>query len=276
MAEKVMLVVIDGLGYDTALEQCGFLESLVAGGKARRWKMRSVLPSLSVPIYETLHSGVEPHDHGITSNEGVRLTRTEHVFKVARAHGRRTGAVAHFNFSELFNSAPFDPIEDMETNDEARCVQYGRFYLQQGKTSFNLGLASEADVVTQASILVRRHQPDYLLLHSSGCDSVGHVYGGQSPEYKKQAWMTDNQIAQHLQPWRDAGYRVLVTADHGMSAFGHHGGNSDDVRYVAFYDIGNPEGGEAQEIAGQLSVAPTILSIMGLPRPAAMTAPALA
>ncbi|WP_455371912.1 alkaline phosphatase family protein [Limibacillus halophilus] len=276
MVEKVMLVVIDGLGYDTAVEQCGFLESLVAGGKARRWKMRSVLPSLSVPIYETLHSGVQPHDHGITSNDNVRLTETEHVFKVARAHGRSTGAVAHFNFSELFNSAPFDPIEDMEVNDETRCVQHGRFYLQQGKTRFNLGLASEADVVTQASILVTRHRPDYLLLHSSGCDSVGHVYGGESPEYKKQAWLTDDQIAQHLHRWRGAGYRVLVTADHGMSAFGHHGGNSDDVRFVAFYDIGHPEGGEATEIADQLAVAPTILSIMGLPRPAGMKAEPLA
>ncbi|MBB3065793.1 alkaline phosphatase family protein [Limibacillus halophilus] len=275
MTSKVMLVVIDGLGFQTAVEHCGFLESLVQAGKARRWKMASVLPSLSVPIYETLHSGVQPHDHGITSNDNVRMTGTDHVFKVARAQGRRTGAVAHFNFSELFNRAPFDPIEDMEVNDESRCVQYGRFYLQHGKTRFNIGLASEADLLNQASILVHRHAPDYLLLHSSGCDSVGHLYGGESPEYKKQAWATDDQIAQHLHRWQGAGYRVLVTADHGMSAFGHHGGNTDDVRMVAFYDIGHPKGGAAPELADQLSVAPTILDRMGLKIPKAMTAPPL-
>ena len=86
MLQKVVLVVIDGLGFKTAVDNCGFLEGLVASGKARRWKMRTALPSLSVPLYETLHCGVEPIAHGITSNDACRLSESEHVFKLARVY----------------------------------------------------------------------------------------------------------------------------------------------------------------------------------------------
>jgi len=32
---RLVLIVIDGLGYQTSVNHCGFLESLVHGGKAR-------------------------------------------------------------------------------------------------------------------------------------------------------------------------------------------------------------------------------------------------
>ena len=41
MSNKVILVVVDGLKYETALGHCGFLEGQVESGKARRWRMRS-------------------------------------------------------------------------------------------------------------------------------------------------------------------------------------------------------------------------------------------
>ena len=72
MKDKVILVIIDGLKYQTAIEQCGYLEALVESKKARRMKMIAVLPTLSAPIYETLHTGLEPLEHGITSNDNLR------------------------------------------------------------------------------------------------------------------------------------------------------------------------------------------------------------
>jgi predicted AlkP superfamily pyrophosphatase or phosphodiesterase len=276
MSNKVILVVIDGLGFRTCVDHCGYLESLVVSGKARRWTMEAVLPSLSAPIYETLHSGTEPHDHGITSNANIRLSSSDHVFAVARRHDRRTAAVAHYNFCELYNGAPYSPLEDHEFDDQARTIQHGRFYSQEGRSRHHLCVMSDADLMTKTSILVRRFAPDYLLVHSMSCDAVGHAYGGGSPEYELSAWGVDDQLAQHVALWREVGYRVLVTADHGMSADGHHGGTTEDVRKVAFYDIGHPDGGVAAERVSQLSVAPTSLSLMGLPVPAAMAGPPLA
>ena len=43
---RVLLVIMDGAGYDAALSECGWLEGAVALRQARRWKMRTALPSL--------------------------------------------------------------------------------------------------------------------------------------------------------------------------------------------------------------------------------------
>ena len=72
MNGKVILVIMDGVGYGTAVRQCGFLEGSVELGRARRWKMRAALPTRSAPLYETLHTGLAPAEHGLTANEALR------------------------------------------------------------------------------------------------------------------------------------------------------------------------------------------------------------
>ncbi|HLI13816.1 MAG TPA: alkaline phosphatase family protein [Alphaproteobacteria bacterium] len=266
-AGRVILLLIDGLGYETAVRHCGYLEGLVQAGAARRWRMRTALPSLSRPLYETVLTGLAPHDHGVTSNDVCRLSRVDHVFGVARRHGRRTGAAAYAWISELYNRAPFDPRRDIECDDEAKPIQHGRFYLHESYP--------DRDLLYQAAALIDRRRPDFMLIHPMGCDMIGHKFGSDSPEYRTQASKLDSLLAALIPDWRADGYDVLVTADHGMNADGYHGGTLDDVCRVAFYHIGHPEGGSVGQEVSQLSVAPTILTLMGLPIPDAMRAPAL-
>lgn len=272
MAGKVVFVLIDAVGFQDFVDQFGTLEGLVEGGLARRWKMRTVLPTLSLPVYETLHTGVPPHEHGIRSNDCAELSKVPNVFTLARAASRKTAAVAHYSFSELYNGAPYRPLEDMETDDESRNVQHGRFYSELNYTSFNLNLPSEHDLTTQASILIKRHAPDYLLLHTFSPDAVGHAHGADSKQFRHQCWAVDNALAEAVPLWLEEGYRVLITADHGMTGEGRHGGTSEAERMVAFYDVGHPVGGVADQVVSQLAVAPTILALMGLDRPATMQA----
>ena len=83
MKRKVILVIMDGVGYDTALSHCGFLEGMVEFGRARRWLMRASLPTVSAAMYETLHTGLPPIDHGVVGNEALRPSIRE-----CRASGR--------------------------------------------------------------------------------------------------------------------------------------------------------------------------------------------
>jgi predicted AlkP superfamily pyrophosphatase or phosphodiesterase len=274
--EKVILVLVDAVGYQAALESFGTIESLVEFGLARRWCMRSVLPSLSAPVYETLHTGTPPHIHGIRSNDRVVLSKGPHVFGLLRQAGRPTGAVAHYFFSELYNKAPYEPLRDMEVDDPALDIRHGRFYSEQGYSKANLNLPSNLDLFTRATLMIRRDRPDYLLIHSFAPDSVGHIYGADSKEYRDEIWSIDNAMAEVIHLWREEGYRILVTADHGQTPDGRHGGTTDVERLVPFYDIGNPIGGVAEGIVDQLSVAPTILSILGLRPPPEMRAAPLA
>ena len=95
---KVVLVLVDGLKLETAVDEMVWLEAAVRRKQARRLKMRSETPSLSRPLYETIHTGLAPCDHGVMSNETVRLSISEHLFGVIRGHGGTTAASAYSFF----------------------------------------------------------------------------------------------------------------------------------------------------------------------------------
>jgi predicted AlkP superfamily pyrophosphatase or phosphodiesterase len=263
---RLILVLVDGLGFDTAAQQMGFLEGAVAAGQARRWRLHCALPSLSRPLYETIHTGLAPMDHGILSNETVRPSSAEHLFGRVRAAGGRTAAAAYAWFSELYDGVPYDPVMGREVDDPARVIQHGRFYTEDD--------TPDREVIRTGAMLAGRFSPDYLLIHPMGCDWVGHGYGADSPAYRRQAAMMDDLLAQYAPRWLAQGYTVAVTADHGMDADGRHGGTRPEVCSVPFYLLGGPGGPPSAE-ASQLSVAPTLLALMGLPPAPAMTAAAL-
>lgn len=269
MAEgKVVLVVLDGLGADTAFAELGWLEAMTAAGQAARWRMECCLPSLSRPLYHTLLCGLPPLEHGILSNDHVVRAGEETVFSVARAHGRTTAASASHWFAELYHNLPYIPAEHREVDDRSATIQHGRYY-----SSFD---CPDAEVFHAAGLLVRRAAPDFLLVHASACDTFGHRHGGQSAEYRRITSMTSDLLALYGPEWLSRGYTLVVTADHGMDDIGWHGGTRDLARHVPFYVAGATGTGGVQDgLAGQLSVAPTVLSLMGLPVPAGMAGPAL-
>jgi hypothetical protein len=211
-----------------------------------------------------------PAHHGITANSLLRLSKSENIFSLASAAGKTTAAVAYSWFSVLYNAAPYVPTQHQETNDPAKPIQYGRFYDDTGRTDFHLGIPSDKDLCSQVDSLINRHAPDYLLLHTLSCDSVGHVHGGSSWQYQRAATVVDSTLGHHVDGWRAKGYRVLVTADHGFTDCGYHGGTEDDVRNVPFYDIGHPEPGISEAVVSQRAVAPTVLRLMGMKASKAM------
>jgi predicted AlkP superfamily pyrophosphatase or phosphodiesterase len=275
MKGKVALVIMDGVGYATAVAQCGFLEGMVELGHARRWKMLAALPTRSAPLYETLHTGLTPAEHGITANEVIRPSKRPNVFHEVRAAGGRTAAVAHAWYYTLYNGRPYDPIDDVEVDDETLALQHGRFYSQEGYGPVNACAPAEIDLCAQLTLLMRRHDPHYALLHTCSADTLGHTFGADSAEYREQTWRIDNALARTLPIWLDLGYEVFVTADHGMNNDGHHGGTNAIEREVPFYYFGAGAGPESSKVLGQLSVAPTSLARIGISPPTSMRAPIL-
>lgn len=268
---KVVLVVLDGLGYSYCRRLLGNVEGWVTNGDAKVWRMQSVLPSTSGPCYASIHTGVVPQVHGIRTNaDSFRLEQPD-IFSAARSAGLKTAAVAHSYFSAYFQRAPFDPLVDLEVDDESLPIQHGRFYTMEGEFSGNLAVPSDADIFAQTTILMRRRIPDYLLLHSSTPDSVGHAYGSDSIEMDKAAYLLDGVISRYLPMWRELGYEVMITADHGQSGRGHHGGTEDIMRDVALYYFGEGEGPEDSTVLDQCAIAPTVLGRLGAEIPASMS-----
>ena len=261
---KVILVLSDALRYDTAKANMGYLMHLVEYKKASLYRIVGELPSMSRPMYETIHTGMPSSANGIVANSIVRLSNQPNVFKSAREAGKVTAAAAYYWYSELYNRAPYDAIDDREVDDASLNIQHGRFYTQDEYP--------DNELFNTAAHLVRKYSPDYLLLHPMGMDYHGETYGSDTKEYRNHAIYQDSKLAPLLVEWRERGYTIFVTGDHGINADGGHGGTTPEQRNVPFFAI-QPSlkgRGETGEIISHLQIAPTVLSLLGVSIPSTM------
>src|SRR4026209_2039530 len=156
---KVILIMSDALRYDVARSHMGLLGHLVETKQATLYKIIGELPSMSRPMYETIHTGVVSSEHGIVANSVLRRSKKPNLFQAVVSSGKTTAAAGYYWFSELYNRAPFDWIEDKEVDDEKLLIQHGRFY--------KLDEYPDAELFTTAAMLVRKFAPDYFLIHPS-------------------------------------------------------------------------------------------------------------
>jgi len=266
MPHKAILVLSDALRYDAAVNGMGFLMHLVEYKLASLYKVVGELPSMSRPMYETVHTGLPVTAHGIVSNFVVRRSNQPNLFQLAVQGGKTTAASAYCWFSELYNRAPYDPVDDREVDDPSLLIQHGRFYTPDEYP--------DMEVFAAAGMLVRKFAPDYLLVHPMGMDYKGETYGADSPEYRNQAIHQDTILANLIPEWLELGYNVLVSGDHGINADKDHGGSTSEMREVPLFLIrpGTPGEGNTGKTLSQLQIAPTLCKLLGLPIPATMQA----
>ena len=256
---KTILVLLDACRYDAATRNFGFLEHLIDCGTGAKYKVQGELPSLSRPIYATLLSGLPVRLHGITSNEVVRRLTAESVFSLCRAAGGKTAAAAYHWMSELFDRAPFDPREGRLRLDGGGEIDAGIFYWEDGYPDSHLFADGE--------FLRLRYAPDFLLYHPMGIDCAGHRSGAESFEYELAVMKAGSCLAILLPAWLETGWQVVVTADHGMSRLGLHGGTDPDQRDVPLYLFGTRAvpGRFEDRYISQLNTAPLLCRLLGLP-----------
>lgn len=262
---KVILVLCDALGYNVAKEGMGYLGHLVENKAASLYKVIGELPSMSRPMYETIHTGLNASEHGIISNMVIRLSNQTNLFQQSIQAGKTTGAAAYYWFSELYNHAPFDPIEDRELDNDSMNIQHGRFYTQDEMP--------DIEVFASAGMLVRRYSPDYMLVHPMGMDYTGELYGANSSQYRNHAIRQDMWLSGYISEWMSLGYNILITGDHGMNDDGLHGGTTIQVREVPLFIMGTDLTGlgDTREVISMLQIAPTISKLLGLPPIGSMT-----
>ena len=249
---KVILIVLDGLRYDAARVCLGYMEGLVEAGRAEVRKLRCELPAMSRPLYETLLTGRRPVDHGVVSNGVVRRSEGDNLFARCREAGKVTAAAAYHWVSELYVSCPFDRHRDRILLDSSGDITHGMFYWDDHYPDSHL--------FADAEWLVRAKEPDFLLLHPMNVDDAGHKHGGDSIGYRNAARTQGDLLARHVPGWLAAGYRIIVTADHGMGDDGNHAGPTPTEAEVPFYSLGFRLGDDAA--LGQIGIAGLICSLL--------------
>jgi predicted AlkP superfamily pyrophosphatase or phosphodiesterase len=269
---KLLLIVLDGVPYRNWRRLMGNLEGWVQSGEASVWKMRAVLPSTSACCYASIHTGVSPQVHGIRSNEDRFRVKQPDLFSEISKAGGKTGAVTHSYWSEFFNRYPFDLVEDMEYDEPGGPITHGRFHTMTGYNARNQMTPSDVDLFATLTMLTKRFSIDYGILHTCTLDSMGHRFGHDCHEMDHAVYAMDGMLAAFLPRWREAGYEVIVTADHGQTDRGHHGGHDEEMQDFALYYFGQGKGPKPDVLLDQLQLAPTILKRLGVPVPATMKA----
>lgn len=272
--QKLLLILIDGVPYRNWRRLFGNLEGWVAQGDARVWRMRSTLPSTSASCYASIHTGVPPQQHRVWGNDAVYRLQHPDIFSEITRAGGKTAAVAHSFWSELFNRAPFDVVRDIEYDEPTGPIHHGRFHTMHGYNLINQTTPADHDLFGTLTGLCERFSIDYGMLHTCTLDSMGHRFGHDCHEMDHACYALDAQLAPFIARWRAKGYEVIVTADHGQDARGHHGGAGDSQQDFALYYFGDAAMPDKDVLLDQLALAPSILARMGISVPETMQAKA--
>lgn len=253
--KKVIFVLLDGLNYKNK-DFMGYMRALENSGIAKSAKVMSELPTLSKPLYETLFTGKKPIEHGVLCNDTVVMSKNKNLFSLCREKGLKTGCAGYHWLSELYNSIPFDKIEDTYTRDEEKAIQYGNFY--------NIDYYPDEVVFINGEYLRKKYNPDFLMIHSMNIDDEGHKFGSDSKEYRNSIRKVDNILSQFIPKWLEEDYAIIVTSDHGMSEEGMHGGNREDESEVPFWIINDSTTSKLAYKFEQIFVAPIIGKILDI------------
>ncbi|MFI1581331.1 alkaline phosphatase family protein [Embleya sp. NPDC020630] len=250
---KTLVIGIDGLRFDKLQSgDAPHLKALMAGGVSAPSNLyaQPFAPTVSGPGWSTIATGVWPDKHGVHDNTfaGSRYdkypdfaTRLETADPTASTLVVGAwGPIASTIFSPKVDvRVPTDENDDVAADTTAR-------YLSTGN-------------------------PDTTFMHLDAVDGAGHNNGGTSPEYAKAVKDADTRVGKVLDALRarptyaQEDWLVLVTADHGHTDSGGHGGATPQERqtFVIANGAGLPAGAVRYDVR-LVDIAPTVLKHEGV------------
>ncbi len=235
--ESVVVTLADGLGADDA-RHTQAVRWFQANGRCFLTDVGS--PSVSRPLYTVLSSGVEQDRSGIRGNGVREPAAVRSVWENARDSGWRVRVVSDLPWWQELFPRGFD-----ETLSPPRATNF-----------------------------FKEVQPRALnLIHVLYIDSAGHHQGAGSREYVAAVRRLDRELAGLIEQTDLSKSLLVLTADHGHSLVGGHGGSDRRVATVMTCFAGknvapSPKLGALRAPA----VGPAIALLTGLPFPAHMRA----
>ena len=283
LARRVFLVVIDGLRLDRSYE-LPFLDELRRRGVDS--EATSHYPSWSRPNYVSILTGVPPHASGVRTNHHATPVQLDSLMDRARAAGLRVATATDYDVlprmflrrkgpggTALLPPAPLD----LDTESSFDIESLEEPVAEPGVRSPDANLASPFDDAryapwpggfSEAGSALAAGDADLVILLVGAVDAAGHAHGGDSPAYREAAAIADHAVARvlaHIDLAQDA---VIVTADHGHTSRGGHGGVEPEVLTVPLIAAGaGIRPGATANDARLIDIAPTVAALLALPAP---------
>ncbi len=190
-----IVIVVDGERYDAAHGMAS---------AARLAKLGTCAPtnvgtiSVSRPVYALLSTGLEVDRTGARNNDDKSPLAAESIWEIARQSGLVVKGIGELPWwRELFPRGFDDFTVAPDTDDHFA----------------NLGA----------------RLGDLNLIHPVYVDETGHDHGAASPEYRAAVARVDGEIGRLLDQVDFERDLVVLTADHGHSPTGGHGGMAPEI-----------------------------------------------
>jgi 2,3-bisphosphoglycerate-independent phosphoglycerate mutase len=238
LSERVVLVVIDGLGLGHSYG-LPYLDSLRRVGVDT--DARSHPPTLSRPNYVSIVTGVEPHISGVRTNDFHWPVALDSIMDRLRERAMESAYA-----SPTSNGFAYMFAQDMA---DVRYAPWPGGFLQATR------------------LAVGRRYPLVILIPGD-VDHAAHLYGTDSPQYRAATARVDDQLRRGLQGVDLRRDTIIVTADHGHIKKGGHGGTEPAVLEVPLIIAGaGVRPGALVRRARLIDIAPTVAALLGVPAP---------
>ena len=133
---------------------------------------------------------------------------------------------------------------------------------------------SAPEVAEKLIDVIRTGKEDLIILNFANGDMVGHT--GVYNSITRAVACIDKLVGKVVEEALAKDYVVLLTADHGNADFAVNADGTPNTAHslnvVQFIVIGAGDEVKTVKDGALCNVAPTILKLMGIPQPAAMTA----
>ena len=273
LARRVYVVIIDGLRLDKSYE-LPFLDELRRRGVDT--EAQSHYPTWSRPNYVSILTGVPPTASGVRTNHHSTPVSLDSLMDRVRASGMHAASAPDYDVLPKLFLRPRDaghPEEAQDLDIDA----------MEDPLSAEAVRAPDAPLVSpfddaryapwpggfpEAGAQVAAGNDELVVMLVGAVDAAGHAHGGDSKEYREAAEIADRALARalaHIDLTQDA---IIVTADHGHTGRGGHGGLEPEVLTVPLIMAGaGVKPGAISLDAHLIDIAPTVSALLGIPAP---------
>ena len=256
-AENIVIISVDGLRPD-ALKHAKVpnMQSLIKRG-ASTMKAQTVTPSLTLPAFTSMLTGLSVERHGVDWNEfdpqrGYLKAPT--VLELASFYGRKWGAL-FLNEEKLLHIAKPDLRMDLNICSTS----------EPGCNARKIA----SDVISYYKTIARDPKPSVFIVQVADADVAGHAKGWMSKPYLQAVEACDQAIGIIIKGFQELGLyertTFLVTSDHG----GHdttHGTSSPEDMTIPWIVAGPgiKPGYEIKRPVSLLDTPATVMQALGL------------
>ncbi len=291
LARRVFVVIVDGLRLDKSYD-LPYLDSLRRRGVDGA--ARSHYPTWSRPNYVSILTGVPPEASGVRTNHHSQPVAIESLMDRAHDAGVTTAMATDYDvLPRLFLRARVpsgdEPVHPTVTHagDEDSDERFdetaddldvsGDSELAAAVRAPDANLESPFDDAryapwpggfVEAGDALTAGDSQLVVMLVGAVDVAGHAHGGDSEQYRAAAHIADHAISRalaHIDLAQDA---VIITADHGHTDRGGHGGIEPEVLAVPFIAAGaGIARGATPKDARLVDIAPTVAALLGIAAP---------